>query len=107
MTYQIDLRLGGVLEKYMTIADFKNALSYKLDTASFNDYKKRQLAADETIQKEHKLNVRFTKLETDLKGFISPDRFERELEQLAKLDTFNDLKRFVETIEKSTKTNKD
>ena len=49
VTYQIDLRLGGVLEKYMTIADFKNALSYKLDTASFNDYKKRQLAADETI----------------------------------------------------------
>tara|TARA_B110000285_G_C14959350_1_gene530855 strand:- start:330 stop:458 length:129 start_codon:yes stop_codon:yes gene_type:complete len=42
-----------------------------------------------------------------LKGFISPDKFERELEQLAKLDTFNDLKRFVETIEKSGKTNKD
>jgi len=41
VTYQIDLRLGGVLEKFMTKADFQNALSYKLDTASFNDYKKR------------------------------------------------------------------
>ena len=91
VTYQIDLRLGGVLEKFMTKDDFKNALELKLDTASFNDYKKRQQRDDMTDQREFKLNDRFYNLEQKIEGFISPERFKSELSQLAKMDSFNEL----------------
>lgn len=76
VTYQIDLRLGGTLEKFLTKERFEKEISYKLDTESFNDYKRRQLAADMTDMKEYALNDRFHNLEKRMDGLVGPEKFE-------------------------------
>lgn len=53
--------------------------------------------------KEKELDVRFNKLEKQLDGFISPDKFNLALNEMAKNDEFTELKRIVETLEKSSK----
>jgi hypothetical protein len=105
--YYSDTKIKPILEKYLTVEQYREEIVNKLDYVMFNDYKKEQIQKEALNDKEFKTDERIFTIEQNVAKMVTKDEFKTQLKIKASNERLIELRENVHRLQVLSISNQD